>query len=42
MKRIAVIVGVAVVLGLGIFAFAHGPGLAFAHPAGICLAWALG
>jgi hypothetical protein len=35
MKRIAVIVGVAVVLGLGIFAFAYGPGLAFAHPAGM-------
>jgi hypothetical protein len=35
MKRIAVIVGVAVVLVLGIFAFAHWPGVAFAHPAGM-------
>jgi hypothetical protein len=35
MKRIAVIVGVAVVLVLGIFAFTHRPGFAFAHPAGM-------
>lgn len=35
MKRIAVIVGVAVVLVLGIFALAHRPGFAFAHPAGM-------
>ena len=36
MKRIAVIAGVAaVVLVLGIFAFTHRPGLAFAHPAGM-------
>ena len=35
MKRIAVIVGAAVVLVLGIFAFAHRPGFAFAHPTGM-------
>jgi hypothetical protein len=35
MKRTAVIVGVAIALMLGIFALAHRPGVAFAHPASV-------